>query len=253
METPPFLDGLPGRESESLAVAFPVGKEVGRISPRIWCWPRVPGLLCSLAMQIHFPTREYAGYIFDCDGTLIDSMPVHYRAWVAALENAGFSHGFAEDLFYSLGGAPTARIIEILNERHGTELEPHAIAHAKEDVYLELLEEVEPIEQVVAFAREVVKKGHPVSVASGGMRHVVDRALKLAGLDELFPIVITPEDVTHGKPAPDMFLLAAQRMGVAAGECVVFEDADFGRLAAEAAGMDCVMIPLPHQRLGTGG
>lgn len=206
------------------------------------------GLVCSLAMQIHFPTREYAGYIFDCDGTLIDSMPVHYRAWVAALENAGFSHGFAEELFYSLGGAPTARIIEILNERHGTDLEPHTIARAKEDVYLELLAEVEPIEQVVAFAREVVGRGHPVSVASGGMRHVVTRALKLAGLDELFPIVVTPEDVTHGKPAPDMFVLAAERMGVPPGECVVFEDAEFGRMAAEAAGMDCVMIPLPHER-----
>ncbi len=199
-------------------------------------------------MRIDFPTREYAGYIFDLDGTLVDSMPAHYEAWKAGLLAAGFTHGFPEELFYSLGGVPTARIVTILNERHGTALDALAVAHAKEDIYLERLPLIEPIEPVVRFAREAAARGRPLSVASGGMRHVVHLTLAGAGLTDLFPVVVTPEDVAHGKPAPDLFLLAAERMGVPPGECLVFEDAEMGRRAAVAAGMDHVMIPCASVR-----
>jgi HAD superfamily hydrolase (TIGR01509 family) len=194
-------------------------------------------------MQIAFPNRDYAGYIFDLDGTLIDSMPVHYRAWLEGLRGAGFTHEFGEDFFYSLGGVPTARIVEILNARHGTALEPAAVAHAKEEIYLERLPEIPRIEPVVSFARARVAAGRPIAIASGGARRVVDAALRATGLRDLFPIIVTPEDVTHGKPSPEMFLFAAARMGVPAGGCLVLEDAEPGRQAAVAAGMDCVMVP----------
>ncbi len=194
-------------------------------------------------MDITFPDREYAGYIFDLDGTLIDSMPAHFRAWTEGLRQAGFAHEFSEDFFYSLGGVPTPRIIEMLNERHGTKMDPLAVAHAKEEIYFTVLAEIKVIEPVAAFARERKARGLPLAVASGGMRHVVRRALEASGLLDLFPIVVTPEDVAHGKPAPDMFLLAAERMGAPPRECLVFEDAEMGRRAAAAAGMDCVLVP----------
>ena len=167
-------------------------------------------------MDIAFPSNDYAGYIFDLDGTLIDSMPAHFRAWTAGLRGAGFKEDFTEDLFYSMGGVPTAKIVEMLNQRHGTTMDPLAVAHAK---------------------------GFPVSIASGGMRHVVRKLLEVTGLSEMFPIIATPKNVADGKPSPDLFLLAAARMGVPARECLVFEDAEPGRQAAIAAGMDYVMVP----------
>lgn len=194
-------------------------------------------------MDIAFPTREYDAYVFDLDGTLIDSMPVHFRAWDASLAAAGYGDGFSEELFYSLGGTPAARMVEILNERAGTSLEAVAVAHAKEERYLCLLPEVTRIEPVVAFAERMRGEGKPIAIASGGARYVVDAALQAAGLDHLFSIIITPEDVAHGKPAPDMFLLAAERMGTLPGQCLVLEDAELGRQAAVAAGMDCLLIP----------
>lgn len=199
-------------------------------------------------MQIAFPTHEYGGYVFDLDGTLIDSMPVHYAAWRSALLTAGFAHEFNEDFFYSLGGVPTAKIVEILNHRHGTHLDPAAVAHAKEEIYLRELARIPPIAPVVAFARAKVAAGKPTAVASGGGRPVVEAALRAAGLRDLFSVIATPEDVAHGKPAPDLFLLAASKMGVPARDCLVLEDAEPGRLAAIAAGMDYVLIPGARER-----
>lgn len=199
-------------------------------------------------MVIRFPTRDYAGYVFDLDGTLIDSMPIHFQAWTAGLRNSGFEHEFTEELFYSLGGVPTMRIVEILNERHGTCMDPGAVMHEKERIYLEMLPGVPHIPPVVEFAERAVARGIPVSIASGGPRPVVDTALRGAGLAHLFPIIVTPEDVRHGKPSPEMFLLAAKKMGVAPRECLVLEDAELGRQAAVAAGMDYVLVPQPGQR-----
>lgn len=199
-------------------------------------------------MVIQFPTRDYAGYVFDLDGTLIDSMPVHFAAWTAGLRNSGFVHEFTEELFYSLGGVPTKRIVEILNERHGTHMDPEAVMHEKERIYLEMLPGVSRIVPVVEFAERAVARGIPVAIASGGPRPVVTTALRGAGLDALFPIIVTPEDVTHGKPSPEMFLLAAKKMGVPPRECLVLEDAELGRQAAVAAAMDYVLIPQPGQR-----
>jgi HAD superfamily hydrolase (TIGR01509 family) len=220
---------------------------------RIWGWRGLGQEVCSRGMQhqrlqLTFPTREYAGYIFDLDGTLIDSMPVHYEAWREALRASGFTREFDEDYFYSLGGVPTAKIVEILNGRHGTHMDPAAVAHVKEEIYLKNLPRIPRLEPVVAFARARVAAGRPAAVASGGGRHVVDAALRATGIRELFGVITTPEDVTHGKPAPDLFLLAAQKMGVPARECLVLEDAEPGRQAAIAAGMDYFMIPGARER-----
>ncbi len=190
-------------------------------------------------MELNIPQGEFSGLIFDCDGTLADTMPLHYIAWTEVLGRHGVH--FNEDQFYSMGGIPTHKIVLMLNEQNGTALDPDAIVHEKESVFASRLEEVLPIKPVVEYAERHL--GHlPMAVASGGLRHVVVRTLQVLGLEGLFPVVVTAEDVTHGKPAPDTFLLAAERLGVEPTKCLVFEDSPTGIEAADRAGMAHVHV-----------
>jgi HAD superfamily hydrolase (TIGR01509 family) len=184
-------------------------------------------------------TRPFSGVIFDCDGTLADTMPLHYRAWAEAMRVR--SAEFPEPLFYELGGVPTVRIVELLNERFGYSLNPEEVAHHKEEVYEELLPEALPVERVCALVREYAGR-YPLAVASGGLRRLVVKTVEALHLLPLFQVVCTAEDVEHGKPAPDLFLFAAARLGVAPQDCVVFEDSDLGLEAAYRAGMQAVDI-----------
>jgi HAD superfamily hydrolase (TIGR01509 family) len=192
-------------------------------------------------------TREYAGYIFDCDGTLADSMVVHHSAWLAALAAHGATFDFHWDLFTSRAGMSLPNTVLELNAQFGLALDAEAVIASQRLEYERFLPTVKPITDVVELARRVARTS-PVSVASGGERQVVRRTLELIGLAEVFPVVVTAEDVTHGKPAPDMFLLAAERMGVAASECVVFEDSVLGLEAAKRAGMASVLVRPPNVR-----
>ncbi len=193
-------------------------------------------------MKLDIPHGDFAGYIFDCDGTLVDTMPLHYRAWNLAMQRCGLRGELSEELFYSLGGVPTRRVAELMGAHYGLTLDPDRVFVEKEEIFIELQHDLRVIEPVAAFAREIAKRA-PVSVASGGPKPIVRDTLARTGLLELFPIVVTPEDVKHGKPAPDLFLLAAEKMGVAAGRCLVFEDAQPGVEAAKAAGMQWVFVP----------
>jgi HAD superfamily hydrolase (TIGR01509 family) len=188
------------------------------------------------------PERRYAGYIFDCDGTLADSMPVHYFAWANIVQKYGGQ--IPEDLFYALGGWPSRKMVVHLNELFGTTLDPDIVAEEKEQFYVEHILTIQPIPEVVAFAREVVSFAK-VAVASGGVLPVVTQTLKAIGLQELFPVIVTSEQVKHGKPAPDMFLEAARRMRVTPGDCLVLEDSPAGFEAATAAGMDYAVVARP--------
>jgi beta-phosphoglucomutase-like phosphatase (HAD superfamily) len=195
-------------------------------------------------MKLEIPDGDFAGYIFDLDGTLVDTMPLHYRAWDEAMRKVGLKVPLDEELFYSLGGVPTKRVAELIAHHYNLTIDPYEVFDHKEALFVELQKDAKLIEPVVEIARRM-SLTHPVSIASGGPRKIVRRSLELAGLAPLFPIerVITPEDVEHGKPAPDMFLLAAERMGVPAEKCLVFEDAEPGVRAAEAAGMKWVRVP----------
>lgn len=195
-------------------------------------------------MQLDIPPGDFAGFIFDLDGTLINSMPLHYRAWDDAMRHHGLGEALNEDLFYSLGGVPTVRVAELLGAHYGLRLDPHEVETTKERMFLERLKAVEHIAPVVEFARRAAGT-HPVSIATGGMPEIALPAIKAAGLDGLFKIVVTPKDVPpgRGKPAPDMFLLAARKMGVPPEKCLVFEDAEPGIRAAQAAGMQFVRVP----------
>jgi len=188
------------------------------------------------------PEKLYKGYIFDCDGTVAHSMPIHYAAWRQTAEENGIL--MTEELFYSLGGVPTTRIVEILNEKFGTNLDPEEVARRKEAVYLENMGNMQPIEEVAAFARKVAKFAK-VSIASGGYLPVVLETLEAIGFKDFFPVIVTTEQVSRGKPFPDMFLEAAKRMGVPPNECLVLEDSPAGIEAAKAAGMDYSLIGKP--------
>jgi HAD superfamily hydrolase (TIGR01549 family) len=186
------------------------------------------------------PPAGTAALIFDCDGTLADTMPTHYRAWTAMLGRHGIP--FPEPRFYQLGGVPTAQIIRILAAEHGVAVgDVGAMVHEKEGAFLELLAEVRAVEPVLRVAERHRGK-IPMAVASGGYRDTVERTLRSIGASGWFGAVVCAEDTTRHKPEPDVFLEAARRLGVAAAVCVVFEDTDIGLEAARRAGMAAVDV-----------
>ncbi len=179
------------------------------------------------------------GLIFDCDGTLADTMPLHWQAWRQIAAQHGFH--FTEERFYALAGIPSRDILRQLGEEQGLRLDPLGIAREKEQAYLALLGHVAPIELVVNIAR--AQHGRlPLAVASGGSRHIIERVLDHLGIRSWFDAVVTNEDVARQKPAPDIFLEAARRLGVPPRDCRAYEDAELGLAAIRAAGMEAVDV-----------
>ena len=179
------------------------------------------------------------GLIFDCDGTLADTMPLHWRAWQVISSKHSFH--FPEDRFYALGGVPSRDILKIIRAEQGITMDPLTVAREKEEVYLPLISQVEPINQVVGIARQ--NQGRlPMAVASGGTRQIITQVLEHLGILQLFQAIVTSEDVAHQKPAPDIFLEATRRIGIPPGECRAYEDTDLGMQAIRSARMDAVDV-----------
>jgi HAD superfamily hydrolase (TIGR01509 family) len=183
--------------------------------------------------------RDIKGIIFDCDGTLADTMPLHWKAWQVISLKYGIE--FPESRFYALGGVPTRQITQMLAAEQGLTFDVTAVAHEKDEAYLPFLPTVQRIEPVVQVAREAYGK-IPLAVASGGTRPIVERVLEHCGILSLFAAIVTSEDVVRQKPAPDIFLEAARRIGIPAENCRGYEDTDLGMEAIIAAGMDAVDV-----------
>ena len=179
------------------------------------------------------------GLIFDCDGTLVDTMPLHWRAWqkVAARHKLHFP----EERFYALGGVPSRDIAKILGREQGITLDHLAVAKEKEIEYLALGEQIKPIPLIIGIAREHHGK-LPMAVASGGTHKIVEPVLIRFSIRHLFDAIVTSEDVVNQKPAPDMFLEAARRIGVDPRFCRAYEDTDLGMQAIRSAGMEAVDV-----------
>ena len=191
-------------------------------------------------MTLDIPSGEFSAFIFDCDGTLADTMPLHYSAWVEEVRARGGE--FPEDLFYSLGGVPAAGVVKFLNHRYNLAMPVEETASLKETRFEALIPQVKAIQPVVDFM--LSKSGrYPLAVGSGGMRSLVTATLEALGIREHFQAIVTYEDVTHPKPAPDTYLLAAQLLGVEPAKCLVFEDTPLGMQCAKNAGMQCVLVP----------
>jgi beta-phosphoglucomutase-like phosphatase (HAD superfamily) len=175
-----------------------------------------------------------AGLVFDCDGTLVDSMPLHTLLWDECLLPFGVTlpKGFID----VHAGKPTDIILEIINVEHGVSINALDFLDAKEGRFRERLSEVGAIEPVVEVARRY-RGVLPMAVVSGGCRLNVVGALEGIGALDWFDVILTADDPIKPKPAPDLFLTAAKMMGVAANKCHAFEDADAGIQAAVGAGM----------------
>jgi beta-phosphoglucomutase family hydrolase len=196
-------------------------------------------------MKLTIPAGSFRAYLFDCDGTIVDSMPLHYIAWKKSL--AEWNCPFQEELFYAWGGRPVTEIIAALNEQHGLAMPVDAVAKRKEELYYELLPQVKAIPEVI----EHVEAQHgriPLAVVSGSRRNSVVGSLTALHLLDKFDTLVCAEDYTRGKPAPDCFLVAAARLDVDPKDCLVFEDTDMGIEAATAAGMASVRVPVVLER-----
>ncbi len=188
---------------------------------------------------------EIRGLIFDCDGTLADTMPLHWVAWDTVARQYGLH--FTEERFYALGGVPSRDIFKMLGEEQGIELDPIKASHDKENAYLPLLPQVTAIPAVLAIAQQHHGK-LPMAVASGGTKQIITQVLEHLRIAHMFDAVVTSEDVKNQKPAPDIFLEAARQLGVEPKYCRAYEDAELGLQAIRAAGMHVVDVRPMYKR-----
>jgi len=187
--------------------------------------------------------QTYDAVLFDCDGTLADTMPAHYRAWLSVTEPHGIP--FDEDRFYSLGGRPTRDIVATLAAEAGLALDVEQEALRKEESFLAQLDGILPIGPVV----EVVHRCRgriPLAVVTGGYRDVCRRILQRVGIADAFATVVASEDTPRHKPDPDPFLKAARRLGARPERCIVWEDSGLGIEAARRAGMHWIDVRAFH-------
>ena len=177
--------------------------------------------------------------IFDCDGTLADTMPAHFISWQETLAPYGLA--FPEDRFWALGGWTAEAIVGLLAREQGVELDPARVALEKDRSYARHLPSVRPIPEVVGVA--LAHRGRlPMAVATGGSRAFCHEILRRIGVEDWFDAVVCAEDVVACKPAPDIFLEAARRLGVDPAGCRVYEDTEPGLEAARRAGMSPVDV-----------
>lgn len=196
-------------------------------------------------MKLKLPRGNFSAYLFDCDGTIVDSMPLHYLAWKKALGEWGCE--FSEKLFYEWGGRPVAEIIAALNRERGLHMPVEGVAHRKENLYYELLPNLQPVPEVL----EHIEAQHgkiPFGVVSGSTRESVIASLTVVKLLDRFQTLVCAGEYEKSKPDPEAFLKAAENLQVQPETCLVFEDTEMGIQAAEAGGMAWIRVPLPWER-----
>ncbi len=193
--------------------------------------------------QAMWNLQEYDAILFDCDGTLADTMPAHYRAWLAVTEPHGIP--FDEDRFYALGGRPTRDILATLSSEAGVALDLDAAAVLKEEAFLDQLDgilAIRPVVEIVCRCRGII----PLAVVTGGYQDVCRQILGRLGLTDAFATIVASEDTAKHKPDPEPFLEAARRLRARPERCIVWEDSSLGIDAARRAGMHWVDVRSFH-------
>ena len=182
---------------------------------------------------------RYKAIIFDMDGTLIDSMGAHVRAWQMTCEYYGYP--FDADYMHGLGGVPTRQTVVLLNQHFGLSHSPDEVAEKKRAFWLSLDDTpviIESTYQVLQHYQGQLKMG----IGTGAERaHALD-VLAKTGLNSHISALVTATDVSQGKPHPETFLTVAGLLETPPTQCVVFEDTLIGKEAATRAGMDCILV-----------
>jgi len=182
---------------------------------------------------------KYQALIFDMDGTIIDTMPAHLKAWKQTANYYEFP--FCKQWLHSLGGMPSYKIAAEVNKKYNLDLEPMAVSRYKMAAFASLDEHGEPIECTVKVLNHFCGK-KKLAVGTGSQRTNAEKLLTKAQLIDKLDAVVTASDVINHKPNPDTFLQAARLLDVCASECLVFEDTELGLQAAHSAKMDCMMV-----------
>lgn len=185
--------------------------------------------------------------VFDLDGTLVDSEPNYFEAGRRLLAAHGVD-GFDWAEHTAFIGIGTRETLETLRERYALDVPLEELLAAKNSLYLELARASTPVfPEMRALVERLAAEGVPMTVASGSSRAAIEAVLAGTGLDAHLTASVSAEEVPRGKPAPDVFLEAARRLGSDPARCVVVEDAPAGAAAARAAGMRCIGVPYVPQ------
>lgn len=185
------------------------------------------------------PIPLYKALIFDCDGTLANTLPVHFQTWVVSLRAVGAD--ISKQWYYKYCGTSGEEMLQILKDEFGYQFDSQSIIIEKQKHYKSLINTVKEVQALAEVARSHYKKV-PMAVASGGERVVLEATLNNIKLRDLFDVVVSVNDVEKGKPEPDIFLLTSQRLGIAPEDCIVYEDSDGGLEAARRARMRSIDV-----------
>jgi beta-phosphoglucomutase-like phosphatase (HAD superfamily) len=197
-------------------------------------------------LKLKLPDGPFKAYLFDCDGTIADSMPLHYIAWKSVL--AEWNCEFSEEVFYAWGGMPVSEIIATLNQRHSLKMPVEEVSRRKEDLYFEALPQLRGVPEVLEHIEDQFGQ-IPFAVVSGSTRDSVTASLESLKILDRFDTLVCAGDYENSKPHPEPFLTAALRLGIAPEHCLVFEDTEMGVQAATSAGMASVKVPPPWERV----
>jgi HAD superfamily hydrolase (TIGR01509 family) len=177
--------------------------------------------------------------IFDLDGTLADTMPIHFQAYKNVLKNFGID--IIPDVFISLAGIPAVGTIRKLNEIYRTQMNAEEVGQLKEEEYEKIMHKMKAVEPVVELVERYFGK-LPMAVGTGGYKRLSWKTMNILGLDKYFDILVSNEDVERPKPFPDTFLRCAELMNIDPAVCEVFEDGVLGIQAAKDAGMMATLV-----------
>lgn len=187
----------------------------------------------------YLPAHDLKALLFDFDGTIVDTMGLHLKAWNQGLAHYGLT--LSQEQHLAWAGRPTRSIVQLLNDMHNITIPTEDFLREKEVHFFSSLHEVKEISSVT----EIIKYYHgilPMAVVTGSRRAAVEKTMDLLRLTDYFDHLVCAEDYIHGKPAPECFLLGASLLGVDPKHCLAFEDAPLGIEAAKKAGMTCLHV-----------